>query len=67
MNERTEELARQAFEFGLDTDPILYYEVGKFAESIVKECASLFDPDLTVLHEERILRESILNHFGIKE
>lgn len=39
----------------------------KFAEFVVRECADLFDPDLTVEHEERIVRMSILNHFGVKE
>lgn len=39
----------------------------KFAELLIKECASLFDPDLTVEHEEWIVRKSILEHFGVKE
>ena len=39
----------------------------KFAELIVRECADLFDPDLTVEHEEWIVRKSILQHFGVEE
>lgn len=39
----------------------------RFAELIVLECAALFDPGLTVQHEEYIVHESILNHFGIDQ
>lgn len=41
--------------------------IHRLAELIVKECADLFDPDLTVEHEEWIVRKSILQHFGVKE
>ena len=35
MNSRIEELAKQAFGTTLNTDPILFYEAGQFAELIV--------------------------------
>lgn len=42
-------------------------DVEQFAELLVKECASLFDPDLRDEHEEWVIRKSILNHFGVEE
>jgi len=39
MNDRIEELGREAFGSSFDTDPILVYEANVFAELIVKEYA----------------------------
>ena len=76
MNERIRELAEQAMtattnKFSADREWSAdewrdFYDT-KFAELIVKECADLFDPDLTVEHEEWIVRKSILQHFGVEE
>ena len=80
MNERIKQLAEQAKRLVDDKwnkeGPHIYPEAHyrymqeldeKFAELIVKECADLFDPDLTVEHEEWIVRKSILQHFGVEE
>jgi len=78
MNERIKELAEQA---NLSADKTYQFDpkdgfqiqewdkirLEKFAELIVKECASLFDPDLRDEHEEWVIRKSILNHFGVEE
>jgi len=69
MNERITELMREAgMSFSSQTERIVSREEAlKFAELIVKECASLFDPDLQDEHEEWVIRKSILNHFGVEE
>jgi len=71
MNERIEELARHAFVAGLDTDPILYYEIEKFAELLIKECAfqacNDFGSGGQFYEGAKFAATQIKEHFGIKE
>jgi len=73
MNERIKELEALAMEVEHSHGAFGEYEkyerlnVQKFAELIVLECAALFDPELHVEHEECIIRESILQYFGVDE
>jgi hypothetical protein len=63
MNERIQELAEQC---GFRSNPDIYdrnqsFDIPKFAELIIKECASV------ALREDHEPYECILNHFGVKK
>ena len=69
MNDRIRELVRQA---GLDDAnfPIENWDnvpLAKFAELIVKECASLFPLAFTDEQYPRRIDKTIRKHFGIEE
>lgn len=72
MNERIEELAQGCFEYfegTLDGD-IVEFNYKKFAELIVKECASLFDgtkemKTVGMLTHNQVI-EQIKQHFGVE-
>ena len=74
MNERIRELSKQAFEYTLDRlnsglefrdfQPI-WSE--KFAELIVRECASLFPLTFTDEQYQRRIDKTIKKHFGVEE
>jgi hypothetical protein len=75
MNERILKLAVEAgvtgyFAAGTEyATPIpLSDEVQKFAELIVRECASLFEDDLRPMGDftERACRRAIKEHFGVE-
>lgn len=67
MNERIEALAKQAFMAGLDTDPVLYYEVEQFAKLIVQECINTVKKDSVITLEDKIgLILSIKEQFGVE-
>ena len=73
MNERIRELSKQAFEYTLDRlnsglefrdfQPI-WSE--KFAELIVRECASLFPLTFTDEQYQRRIDKTIKKHFGVE-
>ena len=73
MNDKIEELAKQAFGSTIDTDPILVYEAEKFAELIVRECIGVVEGG-RFLHDQaptaifaRECSHAIKRHFGVKE
>ena len=63
MNERMKELARQAG-FGPTANPYerQAFDVNKFAELIVRECASIAD-----IAEPYKSSDNILKHFGVED
>jgi hypothetical protein len=77
MNERIKELASQAgvtYDWDPGTGgPEVYFDrqedFEKFAELIVRECASLFADDLRTMGDftERACRRAIKEHFGVEE
>jgi hypothetical protein len=72
MNELIEQLAKQAFGTTIDTDPILVYEVGKFARLIVQECAGVCEGLQNALDKHKLPTPGdcaiiIKEHFGVKE
>lgn len=66
MKALIEKLARQAFDSGLDTDPILYYEVEKFAELIIRECINVVDAYDRKTDPDDIIVD-IKEHFGVDQ
>ena len=73
MNDKIEELAKQAFGSTIDTDPILVYEAEKFAELIVRECIGVVEGG-RFLHDQaptaifaRECSHAIKRHFGVEE
>ena len=74
MNERINELAGQALSelaiagWDLQTSPFNLF-TDRFAELIVRECASLFEDDLRPMGDftERACRRAIKEHFGVEE
>jgi hypothetical protein len=77
MNERIKELIEQATSRGEEylpgndghPTPTFYFDKEKFAELIVRECASLFADDLRTMGDftERACRRAIKEHFGVRE
>ena len=69
MNERILELAIEARKYA-ETKPDIYQVAydKKFAELIVRECASLFEDDLRPMGDftERACRRAIKEHFGVE-
>jgi len=67
MNERIQELAEQAFfETEYDDAQNLPETMQRFAELIVRECASLCSTTASGRDAE-VIEEAILKYFGIKE
>jgi len=69
MNERIKELAEQC---GFRSNPDIYdrnqsFDISKFAELIVKECASLFPLTFTDEQYQRRIDKTIRKHFGVEE
>ena len=76
MNEQIEKLFDQALEeFKVENeyativvpDPLQRDFVEKFAELIVKECASLFPLTFTDEQYQRRIDKTIRKHFGVEE
>ena len=75
MNERIFELAEQAENYATTRHPVsniaLYLNsekfVKKFAELIVKECAQFVEDKFDFIGEEIIVKERMLEHFGVEE
>jgi hypothetical protein len=71
MNERVKELERQCWQ-SIDSDPYALFDVKKFAELIVRECAEVChkmaeDSDSYVVHDGDTCAEQIKKHFGVEE
>jgi hypothetical protein len=69
MNERVKELERQCWQ-SIDSDPYALFDVKKFAELIVKECARVawyHTPDTEELEYSHLIEDKILEHFGVEE
>lgn len=74
MNERLLELAEQAEEYaskeyssrkmGYDRD---YYFEKKFAELIVRDCAQFVEDKFDFVGDEIVVKEKMLEHFGVEE
>jgi hypothetical protein len=70
MNKRIKELRRQAINYCMDkgSQGNLSEEVAeKFAELIVKECAQFVEDKFDFIGEEIIVKEKMLEHFGVEE
>ena len=77
MNQRIQELEKQAWEFvdktwnwaNANNPSQATLFKAKFAELIVLECASLFEDDLRPMGDftERACRRAIKEHFGVEE
>ncbi len=68
MNERIRQLARQST--GASTIYMLEEEWLMFAELIVKECAKVawhYTPDTEKLEYSHLIKDKILEHFGVEE
>jgi len=70
MNEKIKLLAEQAG-FNISNDPIdgndFKYEIEKFAELMIEECAELFPHTFTDEHHQRRIDKAIRKHFGVIE
>ena len=73
MNERIQELVKQAginltpAQFsGVLEDEVSEFDLEKFAELIVRECASLFPAEYDTIEGEITIGKIIKNHFGVK-
>lgn len=72
MNERLEKLAQQA---GLEVTSNDHYEYdwfdpAKFAELIIRECGKVawhLTPETEELEYSHLIKDKILEHFGVKE
>jgi len=82
MNERIKELKQQAGDFATETYSkytMVTFDTNKsietlfedkFAELIVKECAKIAwynTPDTEELEYSHLIKDKILNHFGVEE
>ena len=73
MNKRIEELAEQAgstHKQSLGVYQFYSYELEKFAELIIKECARVAwrnTPDYEELDYGHLIKYKILDHFGVEE
>ena len=70
MNERIKQLAKQTgYIWHASGDPQIYEftpeKLEKFAELIIKECASLFPLTFTDEQYQRRIDKTILKHFGV--
>jgi hypothetical protein len=69
-SDRLEELAKQCWSYYIDgvlIDGHLHFDYVKFAELIVKECASLFELTFTDEQYQRRIDKTIRKHFGLEE
>jgi hypothetical protein len=67
MNERIKKLAEQA---GYYIDPDFDIEFEKFAELIVQECGNVawqHTPETEELEYSHLIKDKILEHFGVEE
>ena len=67
MNERIKKLAEQA---GYYIDPDFDIEFEKFAELIVQECGNVawqHTPETEELEYSHLIKDTILEHFGVEE
>ena len=70
MNERIQELEKQCWSHYIDgvlIDGHLHFNVQKFAELIIEECASLFPLTFTDEQYQRRIDKTIRKHFGVEE
>jgi hypothetical protein len=79
MNQRIRELVKQAGGHismrNLASNPVQHREsvelwddkIEKFAELIVKECAQFVEDKFDFIGEEIIVKERMLEHFGVEE
>jgi len=61
-NDRLKELEKKCW-----NTQVNQLDTQEFTESIIRDIASLFDRGSYVQHEEGIIRESILDYYGIKD
>ena len=68
MNERIKELYEQCFVVLENNTPNTGFDVNKFAELIVRECATVSRQHL-LDHAERsyLVHRRVLEHFGVEE
>ena len=66
MNERIQELARQATEC-YSNGQERTFDKEKFAELIVKECVEWCDAYATIDGTAQQIRDAIKNHFGVEK
>ena len=70
MNEKLKELEKQCWSHHIDgvlIDGHLHFDTKKFAELIIKECMEWCDAHATIDGKAHQIRDSIKNHFGVKE
>jgi hypothetical protein len=70
MNEKLKELEKQCWSHYIDgvlIDGHLHFDTKKFAELIIKECMEWCDAHATINGTAQQIRDSIKNHFGVKE
>lgn len=76
MNKRIEKLIMEAVNFRLDTDSNAYEakicpeDLEYLAESIVRKCAKVawyHTPDSEELEYSHLIKDKILEHFGVEE
>ena len=68
MNDIIKELEKQCWSYYVDgvlIDGQLHFDTKKFAELIIKECASLFPLTFTDEQYQRRIDKTILKHFGV--
>lgn len=64
MNERIKQLAEQATDKWVGGE---FFDREKFAELIVRECAQFVEDKFDFVGDEIIVKEKMLEHFGIEE
>ncbi len=70
MNDRIRELEKQCWSHyvnGVLIDGHLHFDVEKFAELIIEECANLFPLTFTDEQYQRRIDKTIRKHFGVEE
>jgi len=70
MNEKLKELEKQCWSHYIDgvlIDGHLHLDTEKFAKLIIKECMEWCDAHATINGTAQQIRDSIKNHFGVKE
>lgn len=68
MDNKIKELEKQCWSYYVDgvlIDGQLHFDTKKFAELIIKECASLFPLTFTDEQYQRRIDKTILKHFGV--
>ena len=68
MNDIIKELEKQCWSYYVDgvlIDGQLHFDTKKFAELIIKECASLFPLTFTDEQYQRRIDKTIMKHFGV--
>jgi hypothetical protein len=70
MNDRIRELEKQCWSHYIDgvlIDGHLHFNVQKFAELIIEECANLFPLTFTDEQYQRRIDKTIRKHFGVEK